>query len=294
MLPSKNLSCCNSTRKAKNKKEVKTEVSGSETHAAHRSTLWVCFCFYFEWGCELRIWPVSNNQEDKLHPSWSWSAQKNLKQVFGNMVQLFSGGGKKKTDPFSWHGVWCRNMHINDPFTHTHQVTCSSAHLPTHSFTQPLSSCPHLTGRLAPCYSLTLSPSMFSPPHPNTLFTFSVCCTFVIMLMSFPFFVIMIWWPSRHCAPLLLTPSVNPSCRFRCSSFIFVNIFSWMPAGNSSARSEISRHGIVKIDAPDAQLWPWERSARPSIIYLFACLVATTTWLGSRKVSLSRDETLLF
>lgn len=168
-------------------------------------------------------------------------------------------------------------MHINSPSTHTHPLTFSYF--------------PHFTRSIFVLYAVSV---YISPPYPSTLFTFFVCCTFVIMLMSFPFFVIIIWWPSRHCAPLLLTQSVNPSCRFRCSSFIFVNIFSWMPAGYCSARSEISRHGIVEIDALDAQLWPWERSARPSIIYFFSCLVATTTWLGLRKVSWRRDETLLF
>lgn len=174
---------------------------------------------------------------------------------------------------------------------HTHSTT----HMFTCSFTHYIYTHTHLSSKAhAPFLSFMLSLSIFLPSYPNTLFTFFVCCTFVIMLMSFPFFVIIIWWPSRHCAPLLLTPSVNPSCRFRCSSFIFVNIFSWMPAGYYSARSEISRHRIVEIDALDAQLWPWERSARPLIIYLFSCLVATTTWLGLRKVSRRRDETLLF
>lgn len=202
------------------------------------------------------------------------------------MVQQFSWG-----ETCFWHRVKHRNMHINEPFTPTHMFYCSFTHWLIHINTLLFPPLHCLTRSIFVFYAVSVH---ISPPNPNTLFTFFVCCTFVIMLMSFPFFVIIIWWPSRHCAPPLLTPSVNPSCRFRCSSFIFVNIFSWMPAGFYSARSEISRHRIVEIDALDAQLWPRERSARPSIIYIFSCLVATTTWLSLRKVSLRRDETLLF
>lgn len=142
-------------------------------------------------------------------------------------------------------------MSVNSSFTQTHSLTCSPVHLAPHSFTLLFSS-------FVPLCCLTGPISVFSvyissPLSRHTVYIFA-CCTFVIMLMSFPFFVIIIWWPSRHRAPPLLTPSVNPSCRFRCSSFIFVNIFSWMPAGYYGARSEISRHGIVEIDALDAQL----------------------------------------
>lgn len=151
-----------------------------------------------------------------------------------------------------WHRVWYRNTHINSPFTQTHPhvhllITHSLIHIdilffpPLHCLTSSI-----LAFQLCLCLCFVLLSQ-------HTVYIF-VCCTFVIMLMSFPFFVIIIWWPSRHCAPLLLTPSVNPSCRFRCSPFIFVNIFSWMPAGCYSARSEISEHGIVEIDALDAQL----------------------------------------
>lgn len=122
------------------------------------------------------------------------------------------------------------------PLTQSHTHTHTDTYVHTHTRVELLCLCLY-----------------FSFLSQHTVYI-SVYCAFVIMLMSFPFFVIIIWWPSRHCAPLLLTPSVNPSCRFRCSSFIFVNIFSWMPAGYNGARSEISRHGIVEIDALDAQL----------------------------------------